>query len=158
MNDLNQIAPNTSLRLYPDDTTMYTADTSAACSAAVFLIRICNQRYHKLLNGPDWLNLDYLTIKPDKTQALEWQRRTEKIKSLYPIWNYEKAFGKVFMIMPHFQYCAPLLLGIGKGHSKRMEEANFYIIRTLVNLPKSSCYNGIQSLEYRRVLSIMLVV
>ena len=46
MNDLNQIAPNTSLRLYPDDTTMYTDDTSAACSAAVFLIRICNQRYH----------------------------------------------------------------------------------------------------------------
>ena len=71
MNDLNQIAPNTSLRLYPGDTTMYTADTSAACSAAVFLIRICNQRYQKLLNGPDWFNLDYLTIKPDKTQALE---------------------------------------------------------------------------------------
>lgn len=61
------------------------------------------------------------------------------------------------MILPHIQYCAPLLLGIGKGHSKRMEDANFYI-RTLVNLPKSSCYNGIQSLEYRRVLSIMLVV
>ena len=62
------------------------------------------------------------------------------------------------MILPHFQYCAPLFLGIGKGHSKRMEDANFCIIRTLVNLPKSSCYNGIQSLEYRRVLSIMLVV
>ena len=110
---------------------MYTADTSAACSAAVFLIRICNQRYLKLLNGPDWFNLDYLTIKPDKTQALEWQRRTEKIKSLYPIWTYEKALGKVhvFMILPVFQYCAPLLLGIGKGHSKRMKDANFYKIK-----------------------------
>ena len=27
----------------------------------------------------------------------------------------------------HFEYCAPLLLGIGKGQSKRMEDANFYI-------------------------------
>lgn len=70
MNDLNQIAPNTSLRLHPDDTTMYTADTSAACSAAVFLIRICNQRYHSERAGLVQSRLSYNKTGQDASSRM----------------------------------------------------------------------------------------
>ena len=116
----------------------------------------------------DWFNVNYLTINPDKTQALvlghsnyEFALRidnasvsvsaqlkilgvtldkklafkehislqlekglqndssTEKITSLSPVRNYEKALQGISSTVR-------LLYGIGNGQSKRMEDANVY--------------------------------
>ena len=40
-------------------------------------------------------------------------------------------------ILPHFEYCIPLLVGIGLVQSKRIENASYYILRTLLSYAKS---------------------
>ena len=51
---------------------------------------------------------------------------TDKLIILY------KAF-----ILPHLEYCGPLLLGIGKVQSDRLDNANYYILRTVLGYGKS---------------------
>ena len=43
-------------------------------------------------------------------------------------------------ILPHLEYCSPLLLGIGKVEQGKMEDTNEYLLRTLLGVPKSTTY------------------
>ena len=46
-------------------------------------------------------------------------------------------------ILPHLQYCGPLLIGIGKRPAKRLEDTNYFILRTVLGLSKSISYDQI---------------
>ena len=43
-------------------------------------------------------------------------------------------------ILPHLEYCSPLLLGVGKVQANKIEDANHYILRTLTGHGKSLSY------------------
>ena len=62
MNDINETVTLSSLRLYADDTTQYTADHSP-----VVLQRLLNHDMEKLSS---WFAYNYLHVNEDKTQAL----------------------------------------------------------------------------------------
>ena len=59
-------------------------------------------------------------------------------------------------ILPHLEYCAPVLVGLSPGLSNKLELTNQFAIRTLMNMPKSTLYNDLlqlvdlKSLEHRR--------
>ena len=44
-------------------------------------------------------------------------------------------------ILPHLEYCSPLLLGINKTLSSKLESVNKYALKTLLNLGNSVDYN-----------------
>ena len=44
-------------------------------------------------------------------------------------------------ILPHLEYCSPLLVGIGRGQRNRLEDGNCYILRTLIGHNKSMSYD-----------------
>ena len=46
-------------------------------------------------------------------------------------------------VLPHLEYCGPLLLGIGKVEAKKLEDTNYYILRTILGLSKSLTYEYI---------------
>lgn len=43
-------------------------------------------------------------------------------------------------LLPHIEYCSPLLLGVGKMQANRLEDANFYILRTILGYGKTTTY------------------
>ena len=59
-------------------------------------------------------------------------------------------------IMPHLEYCCPLLLGVLRGQVKKLEDINNYILRSILGYGKNTPYNhllnmaGIRTLEQRR--------
>ena len=59
--------------------------------------------------------------------------------------------------LPHFDYCNSLLIGIGKTLDKKLEDANYYGLRTIMNTAKSTNYESIlmmlcmKTLEHRRI-------
>ena len=65
--------------------------------------------------------------------------------------NIYKAF-----ILPHLEYCAPVLLGLSSDLSNKLELNNQYAIRTLLKMAKSNSYGGLltyvglKTLEHRR--------
>lgn len=62
MNDINQTVTVSSLRLYADDTTQYTADHSP-----IVLQHLLNQDMGRLSS---WFVSNYLQVNEDKTQAM----------------------------------------------------------------------------------------
>ena len=46
-------------------------------------------------------------------------------------------------ILPHLEYCGPLLVGIGKTQANKLDDANFYILRSILGLSKSNTYQSI---------------
>ena len=64
-------------------------------------------------------------------------------------------------IPPRLMYCGPILIGITKSLSNKVEDANNYIIRTLLGLPKSTSYDSILRLinmrtqEQRRFFNVL---
>ena len=46
-------------------------------------------------------------------------------------------------VLSHFEYCNSLLLGIGKTLNKKLEDANYYGLRTIMNMGKSTDYESI---------------
>ena len=51
--------------------------------------------------------------------------------------NIYKAF-----ILPHLEYCAPVLVGLSSGLSNKLELTDQYALRSLMNMSKStSCSN-----------------
>ena len=46
-------------------------------------------------------------------------------------------------ILPHFDYCSPLLIGISHTSLDKLENTSYYVLRTLCNLPKSISYEQI---------------
>ena len=59
--------------------------------------------------------------------------------------------------MSHFEYCNSLLIGVNKTLKKKLEDANQYGLRTIMNMGKNSDYESllkignINSLEHRRI-------
>ena len=67
-------------------------------------------------------------------------------------------------IQPHLKYCCPLLLGVGRGQVKKLEDTNNYILRTILGYGKHTPYNhllnmaGIRTLEERRKFQALVLV
>ena len=67
-------------------------------------------------------------------------------------------------ILPHLEYCCPLLLGVGRGQVKKLEDTNNYILRTISGYRKHTPYNhllniaGIRTLEERRKFQALVLV
>ena len=59
-------------------------------------------------------------------------------------------------ILPHLEYCSPLLLGINKTLANKLGAANYYALKILLNVGNDIDYNfvlsiaGMNSLEFRR--------
>ena len=67
-------------------------------------------------------------------------------------------------ILPHFDYCGPLLIGIINTLSDKLEHTNYYVLRTLFNLPRSISYEQIlsqynlDSIKHRRPVQALTLV
>ena len=79
-----------------------------------------------------------------KTNAL---RRTRHFIPMHVMSQLHRAF-----VLPHLKYCAPILIGITNSLSDKLEDANYYVLRTLFRLPKSIKYNSILRLINTRTL------
>ena len=44
-------------------------------------------------------------------------------------------------MLPHLEYCCPLLLGISKALKNKIKRTNLYVIKTLLNLGNSAIYD-----------------
>ena len=64
----------------------------------------------------------------------------------------------------HLEYCSPLLLGVGNVKASRLEDANFYILRSILDYGKSISYHeqlgivNMKTLEHRRICSSLLLL
>ena len=73
--------------------------------------------------------------------------------------NIYKAF-----ILPHLEYCAPVLVGLSSGLSNKLEFTNQSAIRTLMNLSKTTQYGdllkmvNIKSLEHCRYTQALILL
>ena len=60
-------------------------------------------------------------------------------------------------ILPYLEYCSPLLIGISKTLKNKLENANYYGLRTFMKLRRNVSYESVlnlatmRSLEHRRV-------
>ena len=67
-------------------------------------------------------------------------------------------------ILPHLEYCSPLLLGINKTLNKKLESANYYALKALLNFGNSLNYDvklsavNMQSLEHRRYYQSLVLL
>ena len=68
-------------------------------------------------------------------------------------------------VFPHLEYCSPLLLGIRKAETTKMENTNYYLLRSILGYPKSGSYDNllktasIKSLEqHRQFQSLVMLV
>ena len=68
-------------------------------------------------------------------------------------------------VLPHLEYCSPLFLGISDGLSNKLEDINFYILRTILGYSKSVSYSFIlnsiakmQCLKTRRQIQSLAMV
>ena len=43
-------------------------------------------------------------------------------------------------VLPHLEYGSPLLLDVGNVEASKMENTNYYILRSILNYPKSVSY------------------
>ena len=59
-------------------------------------------------------------------------------------------------VVPHYDYCSPLLLGIGKTITHKLESVNSFALRTLLNQASNTGYDHVlglssmRSIEHRR--------
>ena len=66
-------------------------------------------------------------------------------------------------VLSHFEYCISLLMGIGKTINKKLEDANYYGLRTIMNMGKSTYYESIlrmvdiNTLEHRRIEQSLII-
>ena len=56
-------------------------------------------------------------------------------------------------ILPHFEYCSPVLLEISKTLASKLEDTNYYMLRTLVGLAKSNTHESV--LHYADMKSLI---
>ena len=94
-------------------------------------IRILGMELDSMLNFKVHIS-DQLKKAYSKTGALRRIRRFLPVDTMLLLY---KSF-----ILPHLEYCSPLLLGVGKVQSQKIEEANHYIPRTLTGHGKSLPY------------------
>ena len=67
-------------------------------------------------------------------------------------------------ILPHLEYCGSILIGITESLSDKLEDANYFILRTSLGLPKSTSYDSIhrliniRTLEQRRFFHVLILL
>ena len=67
-------------------------------------------------------------------------------------------------ILPHLEYCGPLLLGVGNTQANKLEDTNYYILRSILGFGRQTPYEfllktvGISSLEQRRKFQALVLV
>ena len=67
-------------------------------------------------------------------------------------------------VLPHLEYCSPLLLGISNGLKNKLEDTNYYILRTILSYSSSVFYDlllnlaELQSLETRRQFQSLVIL
>ena len=67
-------------------------------------------------------------------------------------------------ILPHLEYCSSILVGIGKTEANKLEDANYYILRTILNVSKGRSYESllqqakIKSLANRRYFQSLVLL
>ena len=67
-------------------------------------------------------------------------------------------------ILPHLEYCSPLLLGINKTLNKKLASANYFALKVLFNFGNSFNYDSIlsivnmQSLEHRQYYQSLVLL
>ena len=86
-------------------------------------------------------------------------RRIRKFIPMDVMGRLYKAF-----ILPHLEYCAPLLLGVGKTQVNKLEVTNYYILRSILGFGRQTPYEfllktvGIRSLKQRREFQGLVLV
>ena len=55
-------------------------------------------------------------------------------------------------ILPHLEYCSPLLLGISDGLNTKLEDTNYFILRTILGLSKSTEYSHLLNMGHLQTL------
>ena len=66
-------------------------------------------------------------------------------------------------VLSHFEHCNSLLMGIGKTLKMKLENANYYGLRTIMNMRKSTDYESIlrmadmNTLEHRRIEQSLII-
>ena len=67
-------------------------------------------------------------------------------------------------VLPHLEYCSPLLLGVGKVQASRLKDADFYILRSILGYGKTISHQellgivNMKTLEHRRLCSLLLLL
>ena len=67
-------------------------------------------------------------------------------------------------VLPHLEYCGPVLVGIGKTQFNKLDDANFHILRSILGLAKSYTYEiafelvRIRSLQHRRYFQSLVLL
>ena len=67
-------------------------------------------------------------------------------------------------VLPHLEYCSPLLLGVGKVQASRLKDADFYILRSILGYGKTISRQellgivNMKTLEHRRLCSLLLLL
>ena len=85
-----------------------------------------------------------------------------RLKRLMPH-NVSLSFYKAYLL-PHLEYYSPLLVGINRTLNSKLESANKYALKTLLNLGNNLDYDTIlslsdmQSLEHRRSYSSLVLL
>ena len=73
-----------------------------------------------------------------------------RLKRLMPL-NVSSSLYKAYLL-PHLECCSPLLTGINKTLNSKLESANKYVLKTLLNLGNNLDYNTILSLSDKQSL------
>ena len=63
-------------------------------------------------------------------------RRIRKFISKDVLVRFYKAY-----VLPHLEYCSPLLLGVGNAETTKIETTNYFILRTILGYSKSVSYD-----------------
>ena len=58
---------------------------------------------------------------------------------------------KAYMLA-HLEYCSPSLRGISDGLKNELEDTNYYILRTIRGLSKSTEYSDVLNIEHLKTL------
>ena len=189
INDLNFSVQLSFLRLYADDTTAYVSNTDNLSSwFASNYLSINTKKTQAILgkhsNEPDlhigdsfieisgFLNIhgvciddklffkDHLSTVLRKVYAKVGALR--QLRKLVPA-DISLMLYKAY-IPPHLEYCSPLLLGISKTLITKLESANCYALKALLNFGDSLDYDSIlsavnmQSLEHRRYYQSLVLL
>ena len=67
-------------------------------------------------------------------------------------------------VLPHLDYCSPLLLGVGNTETTKIETTNYFVLRTILGYLKSVAYDillkiaDMKSLEKRRQFQSLVML
>ena len=89
-------------------------------------------------------------LKPHLNKAYVKTNALRRIRRFIPMHVINQLYEP--FILPHLEYCAPIIIGITESLSDKLGDASYYILRTLLGLPKSTSCNGVLRLINTRTL------